>query len=122
MPAYSTPEKMAAGFRKLSADEIKKAAALLEEAAVIIDQACKDADSRVKEVVSNRMVRRAMIDTNNIPLGATQASMAGMGFSQSWMYPSGSGSGSSGELYLSRVEKSMLHIGDKIGARSPLED
>ena len=30
--------------------------------------------------------------------------------------------GSSGELYLSKLEKKLLGVGDKIGAHSPLED
>ena len=40
-----------------------------------------------------------------------------MGYSQSWTM----GSGSAGELYLSKLEKKLLGIGDRIGARSPLE-
>ena len=41
-----------------------------------------------------------------------------LGYSQSWTM----GSGSSGELYLSKLEKKLLGVGSKIGARSPLED
>ena len=30
--------------------------------------------------------------------------------------------GSSGELYLSKLEKNLLGVGSRLGARSPLED
>ena len=51
------------------------------------------------------------------PLGSTQGSVSAMGYSQSWTM----GSGSAGELYLSKLEKKLLGVGDRIGARSPLE-
>lgn len=38
-------------------------------------------------------------------------------YSQSWTM----GSGSAGELYLSKLEKKLLGVGDRIGACSPLE-
>ena len=40
-----------------------------------------------------------------------------MGYSQSWTM----GTGSSGELYLSKLERRLLGVGDRIGAHSPLE-
>ena len=54
---------------------------------------------------------------NVYPLGSTQGSVSAMGYSQSWTM----GSGSAGELYLSKLEKKLLGVGDRIGARSPLE-
>ena len=51
-------------------------------------------------------------------MGATQGTATALGYSQSWTM----GSGSSGELYLSKLEKKLLGVGSKIGARSPLED
>ena len=51
-------------------------------------------------------------------LGATQGTATALGYSQSWTM----GSGASGELYLSKLEKKLLGVGSRVGARSPLED
>ena len=51
------------------------------------------------------------------PLGFTQGTLSAMGYSQSWTM----GTGSSGELYLSKLERRLLGVGDRIGAHSPLE-
>ena len=67
------------------------------------------------------MVRRALGDGDNdsaFPIGATQGSMSALGYSQSWQYSGGG----SGELYLSKLEKKLLGVGERIGTRSPLED
>ena len=52
------------------------------------------------------------------PMGATQASASALGYQQSWTVSGGS----VGELYLSKLEKRLLGVGDRIGAHSPLED
>ena len=121
MTAYATPDDVAAGFRELDEDEVSRAIQLLMEAAVLIDSAAPDASAEAKHVVSCRMVRRAIGDADNsfqVPLGASQGTHAAGGYSQSWTIGSG---GAAGELYLSKIEKQLLGIGNRIGARSPLE-
>ena len=114
-------EDVEAGFRTLSEDERPKCSALLDEAALIIDSYNKDAQEDAKKVVSCRMVRRQLYDGDvggvTYPMGATQGTASALGYSQSWTM----GGGSSGELYLSKLEKKLLGVGDRIGSRSPLE-
>lgn len=118
---YAEVQDVEAGFRALSKEEQTRCVALLSEAAVIIDHYNPDADADTKRVVSCRMVRRPLGDGKDgvsFPMGATQGTATALGYSQSWTM----GSGSSGELYLSKLEKKLLGVGSKIGARSPLED
>ena len=118
---YAEVQDVEAGFRALSKEEQTRCVALLSEAAVIIDHYNPDADADTKRVVSCRMVRRPLGDGEDgvsFPMGATQGTATALGYSQSWTM----GSGSSGELYLSKLEKKLLGVGSKIGARSPLED
>ena len=119
---YATAEDVAAGFRNLSDDEKDRCVSLLEEAAVIIDAYSAGSNADHKKRVSCRMVRRILgagggNDAPLYPRGSTQGSVSAMGYSQSWTM----GSGSAGELYLSKLEKKLLGVGDRIGARSPLE-
>ena len=116
--AYATVAQVEAGFRSLSADEESVCCALLCEAAVIIDVYNSAASADVKQVVSCRMVRRAIGagDTNTaVPMGATQGSMTAGPYSQSWTMSNGS----TGELYLGRVEKKLLGVGDRLGVSNP---
>ena len=118
---YAEVQDVEAGFRALSKEEQTRCVALLSEAAVIIDHYNPDADADTKRVVSCRMVRRPLGDGEDgvsFPMGATQGTATALGYSQSWTM----GSGSSGELYLSKLEKKLLGVGSRIGARSPLED
>lgn len=118
---YAEVFDVEAGFRALSKDEQTRCAALLSEAAIIIDAYNPDAGADAKQLVSCRMVRRQLGDGEDgvsFPMGATQGTATALGYSQSWTM----GSGSSGELYLSKLEKKLLGVGSKIGARSPLED
>lgn len=118
---YAEVQDVEAGFRALSKEEQTRCVALLSEAVVIIDHYNPDADADTKRVVSCRMVRRPLGDGEDgvsFPMGATQGTATALGYSQSWTM----GSGSSGELYLSKLEKKLLGVGSKIGARSPLED
>ena len=119
--SYATVEDVEAGFCTLSEDEKPKCSALLDEAALIIDSYNKDAQEDAKKVVSCRMVRRQLYDGDaggvTYPMGATQGTASALGYSQSWTM----GGGSSGELYLSKLEKKLLGVGDRIGSRSPLE-
>lgn len=90
---------------------------LLNDAAVIIDAYNADAALDAKNLVSIRMVIRAMQADENIPIGATQGSMSALGYSQSWTTGTGS---SVGELYLAKLDKKLLGVGDNIGASNPL--
>jgi len=105
--------------RSMSEAERVVCSNLLDDAAVIIDAYNSEADAEVKNVVSVRMVTRAIGDGTNagIPMGATQGSMSALGYSQSWTI----GSGSAGELYLGKLEKKLLGCGNSIGSYSPVE-
>ena len=95
-------------------------AALLEDAAVLIDAYAPTADTEVKKGVSCRMVARAIGDGSDsgIPAGASQGSMSALGYSQSWTMAGGS----TGEVYMSKTERKMLGVGDRIGSYSPVEE
>lgn len=120
--AYATVDDVQArSIRTLSEIEKSKCATLLDDAAVMIDAAAADASSDIKKVVSCRMVIRAIGDgqPGGYPVGASQGSMSGLGYSQSWTVSSG---GSVGELYLSKADKKMLGVGNSIGSYSPVEE
>jgi hypothetical protein len=94
---------------------------LLEDAAVLIDSYRNSASDDAKKIVSCRMVIRALgADSSSatIPVGATQGSMSALGYSQSWTI----GSGTVGELYISKTEKQLLGVGDAVGSYSPIEE
>lgn len=114
---YATVDDVAAGFRTLTDDEKTLAAEMLEEAAVIIDAYNEDADADAKRLVSCRMVRRQLNSDMGYPTGATQGSVSAMGYSQSWTVSGGS----VGEMYLAKLEKKLLGVGNAIGSGSPLE-
>ena len=120
---YAEVEDVKAGFRTLSKDEQTQCAALLAEAAVIIDCYNPDAGADAKKLVSCRMVRRQLGESDSgggvsFPVGSTQGTATALGYSQSWTMSGGS----AGELYLSKLEKKLLGVGSRIGAHSPLED
>lgn len=122
---YATVEDVEAGFRPLSEDEKTLCDELLDEAGVVIDAYNQDAADEHKQLVSCRMVRRqldagpgAAQNAVTFPMGASQGSASALGYSQTWTMSGGS----VGELYLSKLEKKLLGVGDKIGARSPVED
>lgn len=108
--------------RTLSDAELEVCNALLEDAAALIDAYVPKSGAmvEVKKVVSCRMVMRALGDggVSSIPMGATQGSMAGLGYSQSWTVGNG---GSTGELYLSKTERQLLRRGNAIGSYSPVQ-
>lgn len=116
--AYATIEDVQARMtRTLTDDEERVCASLLDDAGILIDAYNEDASADSKKVVSCRMVIRALGDGEmGIPVGATQGSQAGLGYSESWMITNGS----VGQLYLEKVEKKMLGVGDQIGASNPL--
>jgi len=121
MAAYATIEDVQGRMtRTLSESEITVATNFLEDAAVLIDVFNETATADAKKLVSCRMVIRAIGDgESSIPVGASQGSMAALGYSQSWTMGSNA---SVGQLYLDRTDKSILGGGSKIGTHSPLED
>ena len=106
--------------RAMTASEQSVCATLLDDAAVIIDAFNENASAEAKKIVSCRMVIRAIGDGTDagIPMGATQGSMSALGYSQSWTI----GSGSAGELYLGKMEKKLLGVGNTIGSYSPTQE
>lgn len=104
----------------LTVEETALCAVLLEDAAVIIDAYNADAPADAKKVVSCNMVLRAIGDgaDGQVPIGSTQGTLSALGYSQTWSL----GSGSVGELYLSKLEKKLLGVGNKAAFYSPLED
>ncbi len=106
--------------RSLSEDEKKLCEALLEDAAVIVDAYGKDAEEDAKQIVSCNMVIRAIGSGQDegTPIGASQGSLSALGYSQSWTL----GNGSVGELYLAKLDKKLLRVGNRVGMYSPLED
>ena len=120
--AYATLSDVEARItRTLSTDEGTVCSTLLDDAAVIIDASAPEATADQKKVVSCRMVIRALGDgePTGVPIGSTQGSMGGLGYTQSWTVGSG---GSVGELYLSKTDKRLLGISNKIGSYSPVEE
>lgn len=115
---YATASDVAAGFRELTETEQERCKDMLNEAAVIIDSCAKTASDDVKRVVSCRMVRRQLSTEDAFPAGATQGTQSALGYSQSWTFGSG---GASGELYLSKLEKKLLGVGNRLGSSSPVE-
>ena len=121
MAAYATySDVQARMMRTMSSAEQSVCTTLLDDAAVIIDAYNAAAPADAKKVVSCRMVMRALGDgeSSGVPMGATQGSMSGLGYAQSWTLSNGS----TGEVYLSKIEKKLLAVGDKIGSYSPVEE
>ncbi len=121
MAAYaSVADVQARMTRDLSTDEQTVCTSLLDDAALLIDAAAPEAPSANKRTVSCRMVIRALGDGNaaGAPLGATQGSMSGLGYAQSWTIGSG---GALGELYLSKTDRQLLGTGNAIGSYSPVQ-
>ncbi len=119
--AYATYQDVQARInRTLTTDEQAICTTLLDDAGVIIDSFNANASADIKKIVSCRMVVRSIGDGTDydIPVGATQGSMSGLGYSQSWTISNGS----TGELYLSKLEKELLGRGNAIGSYSPVEE
>lgn len=118
--AYATTDDVQARMtRVLSEDEITVCGNLLDDAAAIIDACASAAADGIKKLVSCRMVIRALGDGgDSVPVGATQGQMSALGYSQSWTF----GSGSTGELYLSRLERQLLGKGNAVGSYSPVQE
>ena len=120
MAYASVSDVVARMTRTLTEAEQTMCATLLDDAAVIIDSWNANASADAKKIVSCNMVIRKVGDgeDSGIPIGATQGSMSGLGYSQSWTI----GSGSTGEMYLSKADKKLLGVSNQIGSYSPVEE
>lgn len=118
--AYATLDDIKGRItRTLSTAEETVCNNLLDDVAVIIDAYNVHATSNAKKIVScNAVIRAIGNGETDIPMGATQGSMAALGYSQSWTMGSG---GAVSELYLSRTDKRLLGSGNSIGSYSPVE-
>lgn len=119
--AYATVTDVQARMTNMLTDEQERVCvALLDDAAALIDATNTKATDAQKKTVSCSMVIRALGSSANvgIPLGATQGSASGLGYSQSWTIVNGA----SGELYLSKSEKKILGLANRIGSYSPVEE
>lgn len=116
---YATVQDVEAGFRPLTASEEQIASRLLVESAIIIDAYNANASADAKNIVSCRMVRRSIGSSGDVPIGASQGSMSALGYSQSWTMGA---TGSTGELYLNRMDKKLLGAGNAIGSYSPIQE
>ena len=89
--------------------------ALLDDAAVIVDAYNKNATETAKKLVSCNMVIRTIGSRDEgVPIGTTQATTSAMVYSQTWTNTNGSG-----ELYLTKLDKKILGVGNRIGCTNP---
>lgn len=118
--SYATIEDVQSRMiRDLTEDEQTVCTNLLDDAGIIIDSFNAAASADAKLTVSCRMVIRALgSGDDTTPVGATQGRMSALNYSQSWTM----GNGSTGELYLSKIEKQILGVGNKIGSYSPVQE
>lgn len=121
MAAYATISDINGRItRTLSSTEQTVCTNLLDDVAVLIDAYNANASADAKKIVSCNAVIRALGNGDtDIPIGATQGSMSALGYSQSWTISSG---GTVSELYLSRTDKKLLGVGNKIGSYSPIQE
>jgi hypothetical protein len=120
--AYATVADVQARIpNTMTAAEQALCGTYLDDAAVIIDAYNADAAADAKKIVSCNMVIRKLgaSSLSDVPIGATQGSLSALGYAQSWTLGSGGGSG---ELYLAKLDKKLLGVGNAIGSHSPVED
>lgn len=121
MTVYATIDDVQARMtRTLSNSERDVCFSLLEDAAVMIDALAPNASTDAKSVVACRMVIRALGDGSGsgYPIGASQGSMSGLGYSQSWTVSGGA----TGELYIGKADRTLLGCSNKIGSYSPVQE
>ena len=121
MAAYATTSDVQARLTwTMDTTQTNVCSNLLDDAAIIIDTFNASASADAKKVVSCRMVIRVLGDGSSmgVPVGATQGSMSGLGYSQSWTVSGGA----TGELYLSKSDKILLGAGNRVGSYSPVQE
>jgi hypothetical protein len=120
MAAYALVSDIEARLgRTFDTTETAICTSLLDEAGAIIDAYNANATADAKKTVSIRVVSRAIGTSDvDVPIGATQGSMSGLGYSQSWTISNGA----TGELYFDKNDKRLLGVGNAIGSYSPIEE
>lgn len=121
MAAYASVEDVQSRMtRTMTEDEQAVCSVLLDDGGVMIDAIALSASADAKKVVSCRMVIRALGDgtTGGYPIGASQGSMSGLGYSQSWTVSGGS----TGELYIGKADRQLLGLSNSIGSYSPVQE
>lgn len=121
MAAYASVDDVQSRMtRTMTEDEQAVCIVLLDDAGVMIDAIALSASADAKKVVSCRMVIRALGDgtTGGYPIGASQGSMSGLGYSQSWTVSGGS----TGELYIGKADRQLLGLSNSIGSYSPVQE
>lgn len=112
--AYATYEDIQRrnGMDVLDSDYVT---ALLDDAAVIVDAYNRNASEAAKKLVSCNMVIRTIGSRDEgVPIGTTQATTSAMVYSQTWTNTNGSG-----ELYLTKLDKKILGVENRIGCTNP---
>lgn len=119
--AYATVNDVQARLiATMNADKQRVCGNLLDDVALLIDAYNSEATDAAKKTVSCSAVIRALAatDDSGVPIGASQGSMSAMGYSQTWTMSTGT----TGELYLSKSERRLLGLGNRIGSYSPVEE
>ena len=121
MAAYATIDDVKDRMiRTMSEREETVATNLLDDIGVKIDMYNAHASANAKKIVSCNAVIRALGNgDSDVPVGASQGSMSANGYVQSWTVGSG---GSVGQLYLTKEDKRMLGVGNRIGSYSPVQE
>ena len=121
MAAYATIDDVKDRMiRIMSEREETVATNLLDDIGVKIDMYNAHASADAKKIVSCNAVIRALGNgDSDVPVGASQGSMSANGYVQSWTVGSG---GSVGQLYLTKEDKRMLGVGNRIGSYSPVQE
>lgn len=104
----------------MNADKQRVCGNLLDDVALLIDAYNSEATAAAKKTVSCSAVIRSLAatDDSGVPIGASQGSMSALGYSQTWTMTTGT----TGELYLSKSERRLLGLGNRIGSYSPVEE
>lgn len=108
--AYADVSDIEARWRALSTDEQARAAVLLDDASVQLSRLVTVDDSDQQQLaalkmVSCNMVIRVMSAGTSAMFGATNASMTGGPYTQSWTYEA-----PTGDMYLTKAEKALLGV------------
>lgn len=108
--AYADVTDIEQRWRALDADEQARAAVLLEDASAMLASmvTVDDSDQRQAQalkMVCVNMVVRVMSAGTSAAFGATNASMTGGPYTQSWTYEA-----PMGDMYLTKAEKAMLGV------------
>lgn len=117
--AYADVSDIEARWRALSTDEQARAAVLLDDASVQLSRLVTVDDSDQQQLaalkmVSCNMVIRVMSAGTSAMFGATNASMTGGPYSQSWTYEA-----PMGDMYLTKAERALLGVSAMIVGTIP---